>query len=58
MARRVTFEIPTDTAQFTALQLQPRVVTGLAWSGLVRWLDAYLMPFPRLIGDHNCIGLL
>ncbi len=53
MPRAIAFEWPVDTRTFNCLQLQPGVVAALAWSALARWLRSYLVPFPRLIGEHD-----
>ena len=53
MAAPITFSVPTDTSQFTALQLQPRAVLSLAWNGYARWLRENAIPLPRLIGERG-----
>ena len=59
MPRAVEFEVTTDTSGFSALQLQPRVVAATTWNALARWLRAYLVPFPDLIGrEHTGLVVL
>ena len=53
MPRTVAFSLPTDTAQFTALQLQPKVLLSLSFSALARWLREHLVSFPDLIRRHG-----
>lgn len=53
MARTVKFEVPTDTSQFTALQLQPKTLLSLSWNAYARWLREHLFSFPSLIRDHQ-----
>lgn len=53
MARRVTFEVPTDTGQFTFLQIQPKSLLNLCWNGYARWLRQHLFSFPQLIREHG-----
>lgn len=53
MPRDVTFEVPLDTAHFSAQQLHPRAVLSIAMSGWARWVRAHLVPFRSLIRDHG-----
>jgi hypothetical protein len=53
MPRTVAFSLPTDTAQFTALQLQPKSLLSLSFSALARWLREHLVSFPDLIRRHG-----
>ena len=53
MPRTVSFEVPTDTAQFNFLQLQPKTLLNLSWSGYARWLREYAVAFPRLIREFG-----
>lgn len=53
MGRHVAFEVPTDSGQFTWLQLQPKSLLGLSWNGYARWLREYLVSFPKLIRDEG-----
>lgn len=38
---------------FTPLQLQPQVLARWVMEGWARWIDEYLVSFPRLIRDHR-----
>ena len=53
MARTAKFDVPTDTSQFTALQLQPKTLLSLSWNGYARWLKENIFSFPSLIKDHQ-----
>ena len=53
MPRSVRFEVVTDTAQFTYLQIQPKSLLALCWNGYARWLKEHLFSFPTLIRDHH-----
>jgi acyl-CoA thioesterase FadM len=53
MARLENFEVPYDSGQFTWLQLQPKSILSLCWSGYARWLRANLVSFPRLIREEG-----
>ncbi|GEM_PF-918267 len=57
MPRAIEWEHTVDTSTFSAVQLQPGVVASLTWNALARWLRAYLMPFPQLIG-RQATGLV
>ena len=53
MGRQVAFEVPTDSGQFTWLQIQPRSLLTLTWSGYARWLREHLVSFPKLIREEG-----
>jgi len=53
MGRQVAFEVPTDSGQFTWLQIQPRSLLALSWSGYARWLREHLVSFPKLIREEG-----
>lgn len=54
MARASVFEVVYDTSLFTPLQLQPRSLLSLAFSGWAQWLKQHLVSFPRMIREHHC----
>jgi hypothetical protein len=51
--REISFEVPVDTSLFSAVQLQPKAVLSMAFSGLTRWLRAHLVSYPRLLGEFH-----
>lgn len=51
--RKACFELVTDTSHFNPLQLQPRALLQISFNALSRWLKEHLVPFPRLVQDHN-----
>lgn len=53
MVRTVKFEVPTDTSQFTYLQIQPKALLSLSWNGYARWLREHLFSLPNLIREHH-----
>lgn len=53
MGRHIVFEVPTDTSQFTWLQLQPKSLLSLCWNGYARWLREYLVSLPKLIRNDG-----
>ena len=52
MPRAIEWEHTVDTGTFSAVQLQPGVAASLTWNALARWMRAYVVPFPRLIGQE------
>jgi hypothetical protein len=53
VARRITYDLITDTSHFNPLQLQPRALLSISFNALSRWLERYLVSFPKLIGEHR-----
>ncbi|MEU8763600.1 hypothetical protein [Streptomyces sp. NPDC048659] len=53
MPRPITFTDPVRTTQFSPRQLRPRAVLDLAFNGFARWMEAHLVPFPRLLHAHH-----
>jgi hypothetical protein len=53
LARRISYDLVTDTSHFNPLQLQPRALLSIAFNALSRWLERYLVSFPKLIGEHR-----
>jgi acyl-CoA thioesterase FadM len=53
VARRIAYELVTDTSHFNPLQLQPRALLSISFNALSRWLERYLVSFPKLIGEHH-----
>ncbi len=53
MARRIVFQVVTDTSHFTPLQLQPRALLSISFNALSRWLRQHLVSFPELIRAHR-----
>jgi len=57
VSRTVKFEVPVDTGFFTPIQVQPRILTSLAWNALARWLRAHVVSPSLMVEDHR-IGLV
>jgi len=53
MPRAIDWEETVDTSTFSAVQLQPSVVTSLTWNALARWLRTYIVSFPILIAKKS-----
>jgi hypothetical protein len=53
LARRIRFDVVTDTSHFNPLQLQPRALLAISFNALSRWLEQHLVSFPRLLGQHR-----
>ena len=57
MPRAIDWEETVDTSMFSAVQLQPGVITSLTWNAMARWLRTYLVSFPTLIA-REATGLV
>lgn len=53
MARRIAFQVVTDTSHFGPLQLQPRALLSISFNALSRWLRAHLVSLPSLIRAYR-----
>ena len=51
--RVLNSDIVVDTCLFSPLQLQPRALFALSFSGLAGWFHANVCSFPALLGDHH-----